>query len=78
MADITLTVPNTAVPRIRRVFGGGTNAETLALVQAFLLAQLRLKIRQDNEAETRATAQVAVQAALTADAAGFDTDWPAT
>jgi len=76
MANITLSVPDTAIPRIRRAFGGSTNAETLANVRAYLLTQLRLHVLEVNMAQRREAEMANVDAALASETTGLDADWP--
>jgi len=69
-------VPDSAVPKIREVFGGATNAETIANVRDFLLPLLRRRVLEDLLGQQRATDEVTVNTNQGVVIAALDTEWP--
>lgn len=61
MPTISLTVPVEAVPAIKSTFGGATDAETVALVKAFL----RRKLIEEVKAAQQYTASEAAKETVT-------------
>lgn len=75
--SIQVTVPDAAVPKIRAAFGGGTNAQTLAAVQAWagpiLGAAIRAEVlRRNLEARLASAVQAANAAQAAVNAASED------
>ena len=69
-------MPDSAVPKIREVFGGATNAETIANVRDFLLPLLRRRVLEDLLGQQRATDEVTVNTNQGVVIAALDTEWP--
>ena len=69
-------MPDSAVPQIREVFGGATNAETIANVRDFLLPLLRRRVLEDLLGQQRATDEVTVNTNQGVVIAALDTEWP--
>lgn len=85
--NIQVTVPDAAIPKIRQVFGGGTNAQTLTAVQAWAgpvlaqalrdhVADARLAARVESAKAAVKTAQAEVETARTAELAEIESVWP--
>ncbi len=73
-----VTVPDSAIPRIRTAFGGATNAETAAAYLAWLLPTSRAEvIRRVKDAKFTAD-YAAVNTGQATEGVALETDWPPT
>ena len=77
MADITITIPNAAIPKVRQVFPG-TQAEALAQVQTYLVRSLRQKVLEETVNIARSAAMSTVEAAGSTVREELATEWPST
>ena len=69
-------MPDSAVPKIREVFGGTTNAETVANVRDFLLPLLRRQVLESLLGQQRQIDEETVNTNQGVVVAALDTNWP--
>lgn len=69
-------LPDAAIPLIRKVLGGTTNAQTADATLDWFEHAFRFFIREQNLARRRATDNAGVESGQTTEAALFDGDWP--
>lgn len=72
----SVPVPDAAIPHLRKIFSGVTNAQTANNILNFLLMLLRQKAKDFVQNEVRASAMVQVDTAEQTAKQSFDVDWP--
>ena len=71
----SVDIPDTAIPYLRKVWGGGTNAQTATNVLRFMLKELRNASRAAAQNEARTAAMETVASSEQAAATTFDAGW---
>ena len=72
----SVDIPDTAIPRLKAAFGGGTNAEVAAAVLAFASPVIRAEMKKRLLELKWAADYAIVPANQATEAAAIDTDWP--
>lgn len=72
----SISIPDTAIPHLKRAFGGVTNQEVAAAILAWFKPTLRAETIARNLANRRSADSAAIEPGQVAEVATHELDWP--